>query len=279
MRTALVGHTMLCFDAPKLIGPTPRAGRVIEEVETHGRHLEIAWDDGLVLDTHMKGSSEWHVYRHGQPWRRSWEQLRASIQTDDWVAVCFNSPTVETYRQSMDRHPGFGRLGPDLTAPTADLNEATELLLAYPEPEARLRDVLVDQHVIQGVGNVYRCEVLWALELSPWAHVGDLSEHDAALVVNTVTKFLRGHRNRRATAAVPTGLAVYGRCGQPCVRCHETIEARPAGRSSRMLYWCPGCQVRLDRHDATPAGGRAMDPHPAAQRFLDDLRWRNVDDD
>jgi endonuclease VIII len=266
MRTALVGHTMLCFDAPKLIGPTPRAGRVIEEVETHGRHLEIAWDDGLVLDTHMKGSS-------------AWEQLRASIQTDDWVAVCFNSPTVETYRPSMERHPGFGRLGPDLTAPTADPSEATDLLLSYPDPEARLRDVLVDQHVIQGVGNVYRCEVLWALELSPWAHVGDLSPHDAALVVNTVTQFLRGHRNRRATATAPTGLAVYGRCGQPCVRCHETVEARPVGRSSRMLYWCPGCQVRLDRHDATPAAGRAMDPHPAAQRFLDDLRWRNVDDD
>jgi endonuclease VIII len=279
MRTALVGHTMVCFDAPKLIGPVPRAGRVIEDVEANGKHLEVTWDDGLVLDTHLKGSSEWHVYRHGDPWRRSWQQLRASIQTDDWVAVCFNATTVETYRQpSMERHPGFGRLGPDLTVAAGDAAEAIELLLAYHDPEARLRDVLVDQHVVQGVGNVYRCEVLWALELSPWAHVGDLSPHDAALVVNTAARFLRGHRNRRVTAAAPTGLAVYGRCGQPCIRCHETIEARPVGRTGRMLYWCPGCQVRLDRNDATPPAGRAMDPHPAAVRFIDDLRRRDIDD-
>jgi endonuclease VIII len=277
MRTALVGHTMLSFDAPKLIGPTPCAGRLIEQIETHGRHLEVMWDDGLVLDTHMKGSSEWHVYRHHQPWRRSWDQVKASIQTDDWVAVCFNASTVETYRDSMERHPGFGRLGPDLASPTADPQVAIELLLAYPDPEARLREVLIDQHVVQGVGNVYRCEVLWALELSPWAHVGDLTPHDATLVVNTLANFVRGHRNRRASATAPAGLAVYGRCGQPCVRCQETIEARPVGRASRMLYWCPGCQVRLDRHDVTPPAGRPMDPHPAAQRFIDDLRWRQLD--
>jgi endonuclease VIII len=276
MRTALVGHTMICFDAPKLIGPVPCAGRLIEHVEARGKHLEVTWDDGLVLDTHLKGSSEWHVYRQGVPWRRSWDQLRASIQTDEWVAVCFNAPTVETYRQpSMQRHPLLGRLGPDLTSPSADLTEAVELLLSYPNPDARLRDVLVDQHVLQGVGNVYRCEVLWALEMSPWAYVGDLEPHDAAHVVNTAVKLLRTNQ-RRSSSAAPGGLAVYGRTGQPCVRCHESIEARPVGRRSRMLYWCPGCQVRFDR-EHTPPMGRLMDPHPAAARFLDDLRRRDDD--
>ena len=65
MRTALVGHPMLRFDAPKLIGPVPQAGRMIELVEAHGKHLEVTWDDGLVLDTYLKGKGEWHVYRPG----------------------------------------------------------------------------------------------------------------------------------------------------------------------------------------------------------------------
>lgn len=277
MRTALVGHTMVSFDAPKLIGPVPRAGRLIEHVEARGKHMEVTWDDGLVLDTHLKGSSEWHVYRPNDPWRRSWDQLRATIQTDDWVAVCFNASSVETYRQpSMERHPFRGRLGPDLGSIDADLAQAADLLLSHPDPDARLRDVLVDQHVVQGIGNVYRCEVLWALELSPWAHVGDLEQHDAVLVVNTAVKLLRTHQ-RRTTATAPTGLAVYGRSGQPCLRCHESIESRPVGRTSRMLYWCPGCQVRYDRRLAEPTIGREMDPHPAAARFLSELPWRNRD--
>ncbi len=277
MRTALVGHTMISFDAPKLIGPVPCAGRLIEHVEARGKHIEVTWDDGLVLDTHLKGSSEWHVYRPRAPWRRSWEQLRASIETDDWVAVCFNAPTVETYRQpSMERHPLLGRLGPDLAAPNVDLGEVVELLLACPDPDTRVRDVLVDQHVMRGVGNVYRCEVLWAVEMSPWAHVGDLEPHDAARLVNAAVKLLRTHQ-RRSAASPPTGLAVYGRCGQPCPRCHETIESRPVGRRSRMLYWCSGCQVHLDRRRAAPVVDRPMDPHPAAARFLDDLPWRQRD--
>jgi endonuclease VIII len=279
MRTALVGHPMVRFDAPKLIGPVPQAGRTIELVETHGKHLEVTWDDGLVLDTHLKGSSEWHVYRPNSPWRRSWDQLRASIETDDWVAVCFNSPNIETYRQpDPGRHPGRGRLGPDLAEPAADLEEAIELLLSHPEPDARLRDVLLDQHVMVGVGNVYRSEVLWATELSPWAHVGDLSQADAVMIVNTTAHMLRAGRSRSHRERESRGPAVFGRNGQGCLRCHETIESRTVGRAGRMLYWCPGCQVRLDRHlmDSVVIP-REMDPHPAAARYLSDLPWRTRD--
>jgi endonuclease-8 len=280
MRTALVGRPMVRFDAPQLIGPVPEAGRMVEVIEANKKHLEVTWDDGLVLDTHLKGSSEWHVYRNGDPWRRSYDDWRASIQTDDWVAVCFNAATVETYRQpDGQRHPGLGRLGPDLRLPTADVTEAIELLLSYPNRDARLRDVLVDQHVMQGVGNVFRCELLWAAQLSPWTHIADLKHHDAVQIVNSASAMVRANagRVRRSTTDETTaGLAVYGRCGQGCVRCHETIEARPVGTYGRTLYWCPGCQVRHDRE--LPTEVREMDPHPAAVKFMNDLRLRAAND-
>ena len=279
MRTALVGRPMVRFDAPELIGPTPQAGRMVEVVEAKGRHLEVMWDDGIVLDTYLKGKSEWHVYRQGAPWRRSWERLRASIQTDDFVAVCFDAPGVETYRTpDQTRHPGRGRLGPDLCRHDADLDEAVDLLLSHPEPEARLRDVMVDQHVMRGVGNVDRCEVMWAAELSPWAHIADLTHPDAWLIVNTAATMVRSNRNllrRTTTTYTSAGLAVYGRCGQGCIRCRETVRSQPVGTAGRMLYWCPGCQVRLDRRQ--PIDIRGMDPHPAAARFLNELPWRNRD--
>lgn len=274
MRTALVGHPMVGFDAPALVGPVPEVGRMVEVVETRGKHLEVTWDDGIVLDTHVKGRCEWHVYRHGAPWRRSWERVRASIQTDDFVAVCFDAPHVETYRQpDPHRHPGYGRLGPDLSRPDADIGQAIDLLLAHPEPDARLRDVLVDQRVMRGVGNVYRCEVLWAAELSPWAHITDLAHHDAVMIVNLATRMVRsnvGRARRSTTSHTPGGLAVYGRVGQGCIRCKDTIEARPLGRSGRMLYWCPGCQLRHDRRQ--PVEVARIDPHPAATKYLNELR-------
>lgn len=279
MRTALVGHPMVSFDAPALVGPQPQAGSMVEMVEAHGKHVEVTWDDGVVLDTLLKAKSEWHVYRQGDPWRRSWDQLRASIQTEEFVAVCFAAASVETYRQpDSSRHPMGGRLGPDVGDPAADLAGVVTALLHYPNVEARVRDALVDQHVMRGVGNVFRCEVLWGTELSPWAHVADLSDGDAARLVTVAARLARANRSWHRPAVTDpartpeTGLAVYGRCGQACFRCRDTIEATAVGRSGRMLYWCPGCQTRLDRRPAAP---RPMDPHPAAAKYLAALHRRD----
>ena len=88
LRTALVGKRMTRFDAPRLIGPGPQAGRIVERVESHGKHLEIVFDDGLILHTHMRMSGSWHLYHAGDSWRRPYNQMRASIEVDGWVAVC-----------------------------------------------------------------------------------------------------------------------------------------------------------------------------------------------
>jgi endonuclease-8 len=277
LRTALAGKPMRRFDAPRLVGPVPQAGRVIEGVESHGKHLLIEWDDGLILDTHMRMTGSWHLYRIGDPWRKAYAQMRAAIEVDDWIAVCFSAPNVETYRRrDRRRHPGMGRLGPDLCKPETDLGVVVNLLLTYGDPEARLGEVMLDQRVMCGVGNVYRCEVLWATEMSPWARIGTISERDAIRLVNTAASMLRAnlhHAARVTTTAVKGGLAVYGRNGQRCARCGETIECRRMGEHQRILYWCPGCQTRLDPKLSRSSDDTPMDPHPAAQRWLADLPW------
>jgi endonuclease-8 len=277
LRTALGGKPMTRFDAPRLVGPVPQAGRTIEAIETRGKHLELEWDNGLVLHTHMRMSGSWHLYRQGAKWRRPYEQMRASIENDDWVAVCFNATLVETYRRpDHRRHPGMGRIGPDVCSPDADLGLVVNLLLSYPDAEARVGEVMLDQRVMFGLGNVYRCEVLWNIGLSPFAPVGELSEADAIRIVNTAASLVRAHveHPRRTVRNVETSRGVYGRNGQRCVRCSGTVDMRKMGPHRRLLYWCPGCQNHLDPRVARNADDTpVMDPHPAAQRFLADLPW------
>jgi endonuclease-8 len=283
LRTALSGKAMIRFDAPRLIGPVPQAGRTIEKVESHGKHLEIEWDNGMVLHTHMRMSGSWHVYRQGERWRRPYQQMRASIENHDWVAVCFNAPLVETFRRpDKRRHPGMGRLGPDLCKTDADLSLVVNLLLSFPDADAPIGEVMLDQRVMCGVGNVFRCEVLWATGISPYARAGDITEGDAVRLVNTAASQLRAnltHPKRITTTDVRGGLAVYGRNGQRCGRCPGSIDTARMGTHNRVLYWCPSCQTHLDprvqqpQADDTPV----MDPHPAAQRFLADLPWNRRD--
>ncbi len=284
LRTALVGKPITRFDAPRLVGPHPTEGRIVELVESHGKHLEIVWDDGLILHTHMRMTGSWHLYRAGERWRKPTRQLRVAVIVADWVAVCFNAPVVETYREfDRHRHPGFGRLGPDLCKPDADIDECAARMYDYDDADAPVSEVLLDQRVACGVGNVYRCEVLWACEMNPHAPVGSLEPADCRELVATAARLLRHNLSDPGRIAVPGvrgGLAVYGRNGQRCVRCGDTIEVRRAGEHARLLYSCPGCQLRHDPHAAAPARDpsleteREMDPHPAAAKYLSSLPWR-----
>ena len=94
LRTALVGRTITGFAAPRLVGPSPSDGAAIETVESHGKHLEIVFDDGIVLHTHMRMTGSWHLYRPGEKWRRRRHQARVVIETAEWVAVAFNAPVA-----------------------------------------------------------------------------------------------------------------------------------------------------------------------------------------
>lgn len=286
LRTGLVGKPMRNFSAPRLVGPAPGHGRTIESVSSHGKHLEIIWDDGITLHTHMRLTGSWHLYRHDERWRKRTDQLRVAIEVEDWVAVCFNAPVVETYRQfDRHRHPGFGRLGPDLCRAAADLGECVDRVLRYSAPDATIADVLLDQHVACGIGNVYRSEVLWAVELSPFAAVGSLGVDDVRALVETSARLLRANLSDSARVTVPGvtgGLAVYGRNGQRCGRCGDTVQVKRVGEMNRLLYWCPGCQARGDsRISPTPPVGmqRPMDPHPAAAMYLSGLPWNRREDD
>ena len=204
MRIALVDKKMVRFDAPQLIGVVPKAGRTIVRVESVGKHLEIEWDDGIILHTHLRRAGFWDLYRKDDIWQRPHREMRALIETAAWTAVCFNAPTVETYREpGISRHPWFGRLGPDLCSVDADLDRCVELLLTYDDRRAPIGEVLLDQRVFCGVGNVYRSEVLWACELHPFAPVGDIGEALARRIVNVAARLLRANLAHAEQVALP----------------------------------------------------------------------------
>ena len=175
--------------------------------------------------------------------------------------------------------PALGRLGPDLCSVDADLDRCVELILSYDDQHAPIAEVLLDQRVLFGVGNVYLSEVLWACELHPFAPVGDIGEALARRVVNVAARLLRAnlaHAEQVALPGVPGGLGVYGRTGQGCFRCADTVHARRSGTHDRVLYWCPGCQTRHAPTSKTTTD-LATDQHPAAKAFRnDDAPWRTA---
>jgi endonuclease-8 len=252
---ALVGRTLSRIEVTRSRS-RPRPGTVVTAVDAVGKHLLVRFADGHVLRTHLGMTGRWDLYGPGERWRRPRHLARAVIEvageTGDpvAVAVCFTAPTVELTRARVDTASadvgGVGHLGPDLCRPDADLDAAVTRIGMLAEPGTDIAEVLLDQRVAAGVGNVYKSEVLWACRVHPRTPVEAVDEPTRRALITTAAELLRRNlgANRRTTIERrgPGALAVYGRTHRPCPRCGTAVVWARTGPQARSTYWCPDCQ-------------------------------------
>lgn len=214
-------------------------GRTVDGVEARGKHLLLRLDDGSVLHTHLRMSGSWHVYPSDRPWRRPENQARLVVECGDRVAVCFNAPVVELLQPRAElAHPSLGGLGPDVLADNLDLDEVRRRARTRP-PELSLGELLLDQQVVAGIGNIWRAEALFLEGRNPWTERQKLTDDDLDALISTASSLLRASA---LGPARPPEHWVYKRSGQPCRKCGTRIESRRQGEQARTAYWCPACQ-------------------------------------
>lgn len=253
LRPALVGRSVRRFEAPRLVGPRPSPGCTVAAVDAVGKHLLVRFSDGVQLQTHLRMTGSWHLYRTGERWLRPAPLARVQIEVDGWVAVCFAAPVVRTSRvaplnRAVDT-PAVAHLGPDLAAESVALEQVLTRLQAE-DPQRPMVDVLLDQRIAAGLGNVYKSELLWLHRLHPRTPLGLVGEAARRAVYADGHRLLRANlgSGARVTApGVPGGLAVYRRRGRACPRCATPIERADLGRPARSTYWCPRCQMEPER--------------------------------
>jgi len=229
-------------------GPRPRPGTGIAAVEAYGKHLLVDFSDGFVLRTHLGMSGRWDLYGSGERWRQPRHLARAVIEVPDHVAVCFSAPTVELTR----RRPGaegptadLDHLGPDLCRPDADLGVALARMASIPAPTTGIAEVLLDQRVAAGIGNVFKSEVLWACRVHPLTPLADVDDRTRLRLLRTAAHQLAESLrtgDRTTVSGRPGTLAVYQRRRRPCPRCGTLVVGRRTGDQQRSTYWCPTCQ-------------------------------------
>jgi endonuclease-8 len=254
LRPALAGRVVRRFEAPRLAGDRPKPGLRIDDVEAVGKHLLVHFEGGLTLQTHMRMTGSWHLYRPGERWRKGAHLARVVIEVDDWVAVCFSAPTVRTYRRDVNAVAApTAHLGPDLCRADlsdADIDECLERMAALTDASDEIGAVLLDQRVACGVGNVYKSEVLFVCGVDPFTPVAAVDVDTRRRLLTTASRLLRANLGTANRTTVPGGLAVYGRNRQACRRCGTTVQARRQGEQARTTYWCPTCQPARPAHSA-----------------------------
>ena len=235
---ALRGQTLTATDfrVPRFAVADLRGGLVIG-THTRGKHLMTRIDhpDRLwTLHTHLKMEGSWRDYAPGQRWGRPAHTARVLLSTAERTAIGFSLGIVELLPREQEEDP-VAHLGPDTLGPDWDAPEAARRLATH--GELPIRDALLDQSSLAGVGTMWAAEALFAVRVHPQTRVADVPDLEA--LVSKAQELLAGAVERRR----PTNW-VYGRRRMPCPRCGTpvvTAKTGPLGKE-RPAYWCPRCQ-------------------------------------
>ena len=226
---------------------TDFTGDPVQDVVSRGKHLLIRGGDptdGWILHSHLKMEGLWHVYARGEKWRRPAFKARAVLETASHQAVGFDLGFLRVVPRK-DEDDAVGYLGPDLLGADWDAEEALRRLRA--EPDRPIGLALLDQRIMAGLGNVYRCELCFLAGVHPLTPVAAVP--DLPRLVDLSKRLLEANKSR--SRRITTGamgrdqLWVYNREKRGCLRCGTKVAHELLGDNElelRDLYYCPHCQ-------------------------------------
>ncbi len=261
----IVGRTVVeawvSPDAPRLVqGETAEsfcrrlAGRAVEELDRRGKYLLLRLDGGpagrqarLTWIVHLRMTGGLIHTLNGC---RDDRFLRARFRLDDGGELCYvDLRKLGTMWLVADESSVVGKLGPEPLGEAFDPQEMRRLLAKRSAP---VKSVLMDQHAIAGIGNIYADESLFEARIRPAKAARRLSRVAAERLHSAIRKVLvealgdRGSSFRDYVDAEgergmhQLRVKVFRRTGEPCYVCGTAIRRIKVG--GRSTHYCPRCQ-------------------------------------
>lgn len=152
---------------------------------------------------------------------------------------------------AVERDEELGRIGPD--GLSLDDPGRVEVLRRLRSTTRVVKDALLDQGIVAGVGNIYAAEALFLARVSPFLSSADLDDDAGLRLVRAVEDVLRQGVENRGTSFSDyvdgegkqgdnaKQLRVFQREGEPCVVC-ATVVVRVV-QGARSTFYCPTCQA------------------------------------
>ncbi len=248
IKTAVVRHHGLRQPVPRNL-PKLLAGATIHNLARRGKYL--LFDCG-------KGTLILHLGMSGRLWVA--DSATPIAKHDHFDLVLANGKIVRlrdprrfglVLWQTGDAlsHPLLASIGPE---PFSKAFDGACLYQATRKRSAAIKMVVMDSHVVAGVGNIYANEALFRAGINPRLSARRLSLARCAVLVKEIRETLAeaidaGGSSLRDYVG-SDGMAgnfqsrflAYGRAGQPCQRCGAPIKEIRQGQ--RSTYYCPRCQ-------------------------------------
>ena len=221
-------------------------GARLNRIEAYGKHLFYSWSNGLVGHVHLGLFGKFRVHRGPVPIDAPTVRMRLAVPT---AIVDLTGPTECAIGTPDDRDRIVRRLGPDPLRDDADPHMAHEAIARRLAPIGQL---LLEQKVMSGVGNVYRAEALFVNGIHPGRPGREITPEVFDSLWASIVAMLRqgvaddrivtvdGDEFEVSRGKTRRGETTYVYHRDLCLRCGSPILTIALG--GRPCYFCPVCQ-------------------------------------
>jgi formamidopyrimidine-DNA glycosylase len=221
------------------------------EVGRRGKYIVITLDSAKTLLVHLRMSGKFTLRTSGEGPDND-KHTRVRIQLDDGTWVTYIDPRKFGRFYLVDEPEDvLGNLGPEPLSEGFTVDWLTTHLAGR---RGEIKRLLLDQHFLVGLGNIYVSEALWQAQIHPQRIAGSLTEDETQRLHTAIVNVLsQGVQNRGTSLGdqqyvYPDGnlgrhqhyLQVYDRAADQCPRCGYAIKRIVQGQ--RSSYFCPVCQ-------------------------------------
>jgi formamidopyrimidine-DNA glycosylase len=155
-------------------------GQKLNHVVRVGKELHFEFQDGNILGLHLMLHGEMALVAANDPVKYSVIEL---VFTDDKKLVLSDLQKQAT--PTLNPEPNAT---PDALSPEGGLDYLKSVL---GKKKAIVKNILLDQHVIRGIGNAYADEILWAAKVSPFSIANQIPEDAVKELSHAITKVLQ----------------------------------------------------------------------------------------
>ena len=227
-------------------------GKKIENIDRYAKYLLIRLSDNLTIVSHLRMEGKYRLVK-----------INTKKDKHDHVQIVFKDNSALRYndvrkfgrmqliKTGTEREKtGIGKLGVE---PNSAAFTVSYLQNGLARKKKNIKNTLLDQSIVAGLGNIYVDEVLWETKIHPLSQANTIPAEKISQLHDNINSLIELAIAERGTtihtyldANGKTGgfqkmLQVYGHKGEPCVRCGTPLEKIKV--NGRGTTFCPKCQV------------------------------------
>lgn len=228
------------------------SGKRVLDIKRKGKHLIFILENGLFLLSHLRMEGKYRLEKEAGFAKKKHDLVLFHLDSKE--ILCYNDQRkfgvfLLKNEKTLQNTPPLSTLGKE----PFDLSQE-ELYAALQRKKGPIKEALLDQRLIAGIGNIYADEILWASKIHPLRKANSISLEECASLLKNASSILKEairnggstvrsyHPSQGVDGRMQLSLHAYSRQGTPCARCLLPLKKIAIG--GRGTTYCPYCQKK-----------------------------------